>query len=89
MLDHDIEAKIDKLWNAFWAGGLSNPLRAIEQISYLIFMKRLDELDIHHKHAAKARGQEYKSLFEGHEDCRWSHWKHMSAEAMLYWTPLE
>lgn len=83
MLDQAIESKINKLWNAFWAGGLSNPLTAIEQISYLIFMKRLDELDAHHKNAAKARGQEYKSLFEGHEDCRWSHWKHMSAEAMF------
>jgi len=82
MLDPELKSKIIKLWNAFWAGGLSNPLSAIEQISYLIFMKRLDTLDIHHLNAAQARGQPYKSLFEGAENCRWSDWKHMNAESM-------
>jgi type I restriction enzyme M protein len=83
MFDPELKAKINKLWNAFWAGGISNPLSAIEQISYLIFIKRLDDLDTHHKNAAQARGQPYKSIFEGHENCRWSTWKHMSAEAMF------
>jgi type I restriction enzyme M protein len=83
MLDPELKSKINKLWDAFWAGGLSNPLSAIEQISYLIFMKRLDELDIHHKMAAQSRGQKYKSIFEGRENCRWSEWKHMSAETMF------
>jgi type I restriction enzyme M protein len=83
MLDPELKSKINKLWDAFWAGGLSNPLSAIEQISYLIFMKRLNDLDTHHKMAAQARGQKYKSLFEGRENCRWSQWKHMSAESMF------
>lgn len=83
MLDPELKSKISKLWDAFWAGGLSNPLSAIEQISYLIFMKRLDDLDTHHKTAAQARGQQYKSIFEGRENCRWSQWKHLSAEPMF------
>ncbi|SRR6266487_501103 len=83
MLDPELKSKINKLWDAFWAGGLSNPLSAIEQISYLLFMKRLDDLDTHHKSAPAARGQMYKSLFEGREDCRWSHWKHFAADAMF------
>jgi len=83
VLDSDLKSKIRKLWDAFWAGGLSNPLSAIEQISYLIFMKRLDDLDTHHKMAAQARGQQYKSIFEGRENCRWSQWKHLSAEPMF------
>jgi type I restriction enzyme M protein len=83
MLDPELKSKINKLWNAFWAGGISNPLSAIEQISYLIFIKRLDDLDTHHMNAANARGQQYKSIFERHENCRWSTWKHMSAEAMF------
>ncbi|BDZ73609.1 hypothetical protein GCM10025856_13280 [Methylophaga marina] len=41
----ELKSKIDQLWNKFWAGGISNPLTAIEQITYLLFMKRLDELD--------------------------------------------
>src|SRR5256712_4892934 len=83
MLDPEIKSKINKLWNAFWAGGLSNPLTAIEQISYLIFMKRLDDLDTHHGNAAQARGQTHKSIFEGRENCRWSHWRHFNADAMF------
>jgi type I restriction enzyme M protein len=82
MLDPELKSKINKLWNAFWAGGLSNPLSAIEQISYLIFMKRLDDLDTHNMNAAQARGQPYGSIFEGFEDCRWSRWKYMNAESM-------
>jgi type I restriction enzyme M protein len=37
----ELKSKIDKLWNSFWSGGLSNPLQSIEQMSYLIFMNRL------------------------------------------------
>ena len=83
MLDAELKLKIGRFWNAFWAGGLSNPLTAIEQISYLIFMKRLDNLDTHHMNAARIRGQPYQSIFEGHEDCRWSNWKNMNSEDMF------
>ena len=44
MLSGDIRSKIDALWNAFWTGGISNPLEVIEQITYLLFLKRLDDL---------------------------------------------
>ncbi len=47
MLQHNPELKsqIEHLWNKFWAGGISNPLTAIEQITYLLFMKRLDRIE--------------------------------------------
>ena len=45
MLNSDIKSVIDKLWNNFWSGGISNPLSVIEQISYLLFIKRLDDMD--------------------------------------------
>ena len=45
MLKPDLKAQIDKLRDRFWSGGISNPLTAIEQISYLIFMKRLEDMD--------------------------------------------
>ncbi len=41
-----LKSKIDQLWNKFWSGGIANPLTAIEQITYLLFMKRLDDLDL-------------------------------------------
>jgi type I restriction enzyme M protein len=44
MLTNDIRNQIDQIWNAFWSGGISNPLEVIEQITYLLFIKRLDEL---------------------------------------------
>ena len=41
-----LKSKIDQLWDKFWSGGIANPLTAIEQITYLLFMKRLDDLDL-------------------------------------------
>lgn len=43
MITGEIKAQVDKVWNTFWSGGLSNPLEVIEQITYLLFLKRLDE----------------------------------------------
>ena len=44
MLTGELRNQIDGIWNDFWSGGLSNPLQVIEQITYLIFIKRLDEM---------------------------------------------
>jgi HsdM N-terminal domain len=44
MLTGEIRNQIDRFWDAFWSGGISNPLEVIEQITYLLFLKRLDEL---------------------------------------------
>jgi len=101
MLQNNTQIKsfIDKLWNQFWSGGISNPLTAIEQITYLLFMKRLDELDSKNKADAEFTGETYKSKFEGlwlppgmedkkenyieKDSLRWSNFKHMKAEEML------
>jgi len=79
----EIKSKIDKLWNLFYSGGLSNPLTSIEQISYLIYMKRLEDMDNQQKKSAQRRTQKYETIFKGKEDCRWSHWMHFDAEKML------
>jgi len=97
MLQHNssLKSKIDQLWNKFWSGGISNPLTAIEQITYLLFMKRLDDLDLKKKSDAEFTGDKYTSKFSGKysipgsketvkkETLRWSHFKRMSAEEML------
>jgi type I restriction enzyme M protein len=44
MLTGEIRNQVDQIWNAFWSGGVSNPLSVIEQITYLLFIKRLDDL---------------------------------------------
>jgi type I restriction enzyme M protein len=83
LLAPELKAQINKLWNRFWSGGIANPLTAIEQMSYLIFMKRLEDLDTIHEKRANARKEQYKSIFEAHENCRWSQWKHLNAVDML------
>ena len=83
MLAPELKSQISKLWDRFWSGGIANPLTAIEQMSYLIFIKRLEDLDAIHAKRAAARNEQHESVFDGHEDCRWSQWKHLNAEAML------
>lgn len=60
-----IAAKINDLWQKFWSGGISNPLTAIEQITYLLFMKKLDENDLENLANAEFTGDPYTSKFEG------------------------
>ena len=43
MVTGEIRSQIDRIWDTFWSGGISNPLEVIEQITYLLFLKRLDE----------------------------------------------
>ena len=93
MLTGEIRSKIDALWNAFWTGGISNPLEVIEQITYLLFLKRLD--DLHTPEENKAARLKLKKLErcvfpEGkdtkgrpYEDCRWSRFKHFEAKEMF------
>ncbi|WFN35242.1 type I restriction-modification system subunit M [Methanogenium sp. S4BF] len=79
----ELKSKIDTLWDRFWSGGMSNPLQSIEQMSYLIFMKRLEDMDVVEQNRARARDIAYTSIFEGQDECRWSNWKHYPAEQML------
>ena len=44
MINGELRSQIDQVWNTFWTGGISNPLEVIEQITYLLFLKRLDDL---------------------------------------------
>ena len=41
----ELKSKVDRVWDAFWSGGISNPLEVIEQITYLLFIRRLDDLN--------------------------------------------
>jgi len=95
MLRSNIKSEINKLWDKFWSGGISNPLTAIEQISYLLFMRRLDELDLSEKKKTGFSGEKYESIFQGSfkvpnsneevdkQTLRWSHFKQMEGGEML------
>lgn len=95
MLTPAIKSEINKLWDKFWSGGISNPLTAIEQISYLLFMRRIDEMDLKELKKAEFTGESYQSIFEGKfqipntndevdkATLRWSHFKQMEGGEML------
>ncbi len=61
----ELKSKLDQLWYKFFSGGINNPLTAIEQITYLLFMKRLDELDQKRQADADWTGEAYASKFVG------------------------
>lgn len=97
MLQNNAQLKslIVKLWQNFWEGGIANPLTAIEQITYLIFMKRLDDMEAKRERDAEFTGEKYISRFEGtfnvpgsneaidKKELRWSVFKHKPADEML------
>lgn len=88
-----LKSQVDSLWNRFWSGGISNPLTAIEQMSYLIFLKRLEDMDNARAASAKRRKEDFKSLFTGRMDvggrkidkekCKWSYWSQLPGDEML------
>jgi type I restriction enzyme M protein len=90
MLSPQLKSKIRSLWDAFWAGGVANPLSAIEQITYLVFLKRLEDLDTERAKNARAAKQKYKSIFDfkasviqkllDGEQYRWSYIKRLPPE---------
>lgn len=95
MLNSTLKTQIDRLWDKFWSGGIANPLTAIEQISYLLFMKRIDEMDLKKTQDAAFTGEQYNSFFSGifspenstekidKATLRWSHFKHLEGGEML------
>ncbi len=86
LTDPQLRSKIDALWDKLWSGGLSNPLDAIEQLSFLVFLKQLDEREQDAERAARLRGKKSESLFPRTDDgqkLRWSHWSQLPADQAL------
>lgn len=86
LTDTKLRSKVDALWDKLWSGGLSNPLDAIEQLSFLLFLKQLDEREQDAERAAKARGVAFTPLFPHTPDgrkLRWSYWSHLPAAEAL------
>src|SRR5882672_1658460 len=86
LTDSNLRSKIDSLWDKLWSGGLSNPLDAIEQLSFLLFLKRLDELEDAAIRQSQRRGVKHKSIFpagKAGEQLRWSYWSALSGAEIL------
>src|SRR6185295_13964305 len=94
MLTGELRSKIDGVWNAFWAGGIANPLEVIEQITYLLFMRGLDEAHTLEERKATRLGKPMaRRIFPkgkdkvgkgvAYEDMRWSRLKNRDPATMF------
>jgi type I restriction enzyme M protein len=96
MITGELRSKIDAVWNAFWAGGIANPLEVIEQITYLLFMRGLDEAHTREENRANRLGRpiERRVFPEGkdgiganggvaYDEMRWSRLKNKSPGEMF------
>ena len=92
MLTGEIRSQVDRIWDAFWSGGISNPLEVIEQITYLLFLRRLDELQtleenkanrLHKpiEHAVYPAGNDPQG--RPYADLRWSRFKNLAPADMF------
>ncbi|HYD47977.1 MAG TPA: class I SAM-dependent DNA methyltransferase [Terriglobales bacterium] len=87
MITGELKARVDRIWDAMWAGGISNPLTVIEQLTYLLFIKRLDEVQTRKEDKAQRTGKpiEEPIFTTKQEALRWSRFKE-TAPAVMFGT---
>lgn len=94
MLTGEIRSQVDAIWNAFWSGGISNPLEVMEQITYLLFLRRLDDMQTLEENKASRTGKPLeRNLFpEGkdtigngrsYDSMRWKKFKNEAPSEMF------
>lgn len=82
-MDIEIRNKIDRIWEYFWTGGITNPLSVIEQITYLLFIKALDDVELRNEKDDVFLGITSSRIFDKeHQNCRWSVFKDYEAGKM-------
>lgn len=93
MITGELKTKIDNLWNIFYTGGLTNPLDVIEQITYLMFIRNLDDIDNVHSKDSVMLKIPYTSIFDGEyqvgntvvdgKQFKWSSFRDLPADKMF------
>lgn len=83
MITGELRNKVDKIWEIFWTGGITNPLSVIEQFTYLIFIKSLDDKQTKEEKTASVLGLKPKKIFNENEQIlRWGNFKELEAQEM-------
>src|SRR5690606_22276953 len=84
MITGELKNQVDKIWNDFWTGGISNPLTVIEQFTYLIFLKRLDDKQLKMEEEQNLLGIPMKNPIytEKQKSLRWSNFKDKDPQVM-------
>lgn len=84
MITGDLKSRIDKLWEEFWTGGITNPLTVIEQITFLMFARLLDMAEQRNERKATLGGGDFTRLFgPDQQHLRWSHFHRLGGAEML------
>ena len=97
MITGDLKSKIDNIWETFWTGGLANPLSVIEQVTYLLFIKLLDDNQIKKERNAQVLGVQPRNLLFSagnfvdekeninvpYQNLRWSHFKNFEPQELF------
>ena len=85
MLTGELRNKIDSIWTMLWTEGSTNPLTNIEQITYMIFMKELDNAELKKEEDAHVLGISHESIFpKDKPEYRWNTFKNFGNSQELY-----
>jgi type I restriction enzyme M protein len=91
MLTGELRSQVDAIWNAFWSGGISNPMEVLEQITYLLFIRRLDDAHTLEENKAVTLGKPIENRVfpagadargRDYQDLRWSRFKNFASAEM-------
>jgi type I restriction enzyme M protein len=91
MLTGELRSQVDAIWNAFWSGGISNPMEVLEQITYLLFIRRLDDAHTLEENKALTLGKPISNRVfpagkdekgRDYQDLRWSRFKNFAPAEM-------
>lgn len=85
MITGELKNKVDKIWETFWTGGITNPLEVIEQFTYLLFIKGLDETETLNEEEAEILGLDFYRVFpEDKQHLRWSKFSNEGNPKKMY-----
>ena len=86
VLTGELRNQIDRIWDAFWSGGIANPLEVLEQLTYLLFIRRLDELETLEERRSQRSAQPMRRRIfpEESQELRWSRFKELGEAASMY-----
>lgn len=86
MITGPLKSQVDKVWDAFWTGGISNPISVVEQITYLLFIKRLDDLQAGAERKAQVTGKPIEApIFSPEQQhLRWSKFKNLGDPTAIF-----
>jgi len=83
MITGELRQKVDRIWETFWTGGITNPLSVIEQFTYLLFIKGLDETETRKENESMLLSVPFTGLFPSDKQyLRWNHFKNLDPQRM-------